>query len=72
LRESYRREGEKNQKEEVYMKQKQMSRSLFEDSSLLAEIEEARKFKIDFYRRRRAEIPWTIETSIVLGSEQRG
>lgn len=54
------------------MKQNQMSKSLFEDSSLLAEIEEARKFKIDFYRRRRAEIPWTIETSIVIGSEQRG
>lgn len=49
-----------------------MSRSLFEDPSLLAEIEEAKKFKIDFYRRRRAEIPWTVETSIVVGSEQHG
>lgn len=32
-------------------------RDLFGDSSFLREIEEARKFKIDFHRRRMAEIP---------------
>ncbi len=39
------------------MERNQRLKDLFGDPSLLKEIEEARKFKIDFYRRRTVEIP---------------
>lgn len=54
------------------MNQDSRLKTLFEDPSFLAEIEEARKFKKTFYRRRRAEIPLSVEIPIVPGSEPNG
>jgi len=51
----------------MYTKQNPELRDLFTDLSFLAEIEGARQFKDDFYRRRTLEVPITSK-----GSERNG
>jgi hypothetical protein len=49
-------EGDKQESEVICMERNPGLKDLFEDPSFLKEIEEARKFKIDFCRRRAIEM----------------